>query len=412
MCRRALDYFEANRQTIAEQISWQMGRPIAHSSGEVSGLVERASYMMDIAEPSLADIVPKPSAGFKRFIRREPLGTVLVVAPWNYPLLTTTNAVFPALLAGNSVILKPSAQTPLAAEHFAKAFEHSGIPDGGLQCLHLNHADTSAIIQRKAVDFVCFTGSVDAGRRIAVAAAERFVGAGLELGGKDPAYVMPDADMTNTVEQLIDGAFFNAGQSCCGIERIYAHESIYQEFVERYCAGVRAYRLGNPLEASTTLGPVAKQSAAAYIREQIKSAESQGAKRTIAADSFPADDGRGCYLAPQVLIEVNHDMSIMREESFGPVVGIMPVKNHDQAITLMNDSDLGLTASLWTQDAKVAEAMGARIQTGTVFMNRCDYLDPALAWTGVKDTGLGVSLSALGFAQLSRAKSYHLKLGD
>ncbi|NNC55720.1 MAG: aldehyde dehydrogenase family protein, partial [Pseudomonadales bacterium] len=321
ICQRALNYFDEHRNTIAEQISWQMGRPIAHSGGEVSGVIERARYMMDIAEVSLADIVPKPSAGFKRFVRKQPLGTVLVVAPWNYPLLTTTNAVFPALLAGNSVILKPSAQTPLAAEHFAAAFDEAGLPAGGLQCLHLDHAATSRLIEQKGVDFVCFTGSVEAGRRIAMTAAQRFIGAGLELGGKDPAYVMPDANIDEAVAQLVDGAFFNAGQSCCGIERIYVHQHLYKDFVENYSEAVKALKLGNPLDTGTTLGPVAKQAAAKFIREQISAAVNQGAKGTLTASNFQADDQNGCYLAPQVLINVSHEMSIMRDESFGPVVG-------------------------------------------------------------------------------------------
>jgi len=409
ICETAVQYFESNRELIAEEICWQMGRPLGYCAGEIGGLAERARHMIAIAEHSLADEVPPGRDGFTRFIRREPLGIVFTVAPWNYPLLTTVNSVIPALMAGNSVLLKPSAQTPLCGEHFVKAFQAAGLPDGVLQCLYLSHENTAKIISSSAVDFVCFTGSVTAGQHIEQAAAGTFTGLGLELGGKDPAYVLADADLEYSVAQLVDGAFFNSGQSCCGIERIYVAESNYSKFVEAYIEQVKDYQLGNPLLAKTTLGPVVRTAAADWVRQQIDQASSMGAKKCIDASLFESNKEGTPYLAPQVLIDVNHDMSVMKEESFGPVVGIMPVANDEDAIQLMNDSDLGLTASLWTQDQTRAESLGNRLQTGTVFMNRCDYLDPALAWTGVKNTGRGVTLSSLGYLQLTRAKSFHLK---
>jgi acyl-CoA reductase-like NAD-dependent aldehyde dehydrogenase len=409
VCEKAIRYFEENAQQIATEISWQMGRPIAYGAGEINGLAERARFMIASAPSALADYIPEPKAGFKRFIRRDPLGVVFTVAPWNYPLLTTVNSVFPALMAGNSVLLKPSAQTPLTGEHFAKAFEQAGLPPGVLQCLFLSHEATTDIISSGAVDFVCFTGSVGAGQRVEKAAAGTFIGLGLELGGKDPAYVRADADLDYTVEQLVDGAFFNSGQSCCGIERIYVDESLYDDFVARFVEITQGYRLGNPLESNTTLGPVVRPAAADWVRQQTREAITAGAKALIDTSAFILDDGKGAYLAPQVLVDVDHSMSVMREESFGPVVGIMKVSSDEQALHLMNDSDLGLTASLWTQDQDAAEAMGDKLQTGTVFLNRCDYLDPALPWTGVKNTGRGETLSVLGFDQLTRSKSFHFK---
>ncbi|HAO87427.1 MAG TPA: aldehyde dehydrogenase [Gammaproteobacteria bacterium] len=409
ICEAAVQYFEEKQTQIAEEIAWQMGRPIAFAGGEVNGLAERARHMIASAEQSLADIVPAKQEGFNRFIRRQPLGTVFTIAPWNYPLLTAVNSIVPALMAGNSVILKPSAQVPLCGEHFTQAFEATGIPEGVIQNLFLSHADTEKIIGSRELDFVCFTGSVPAGQRIEQAAAGTFVGVSLELGGKDPAYVREDADFDSSVESLVDGTFFNSGQSCCGIERIYVHETLFDKFVEAYVEQVKQYVLASPLEKQTTLGPVVKNSAADWVRKQVAAAIDAGATPCIDPSHFPNATDDTTYLAPQVLIDVNHKMSVMSEESFGPVVGIMPVSNDEEAVGLMNDSDLGLTASLWTQNESLTEQLGERLQCGTVFMNRCDYLDPALVWTGVKNTGRGAALSELGYHQLTQTKSFHLK---
>ena len=409
ICESAVAYFESKQTQIAEEIAWQMGRPVAFAGGEVNGLAERARHMIAIAEQSLADVVPEAKAGLKRFIRRGPVGTVLTIAPWNYPLLTSVNSIVPALMAGNSVLLKASAQVPLCGEHFAQAFRSAGLPKGVFQNLFLSHEDTERIANSGQMDFICFTGSVPAGQRIEQAAAGTFAGVALELGGKDPAYVMEDANFDDAVENLVDGAFFNSGQSCCGIERIYVHETLFENFVEAYVEKVKQYRLTNPLQPDTTLGPVVRTSAADWVRNQVSEAVSEGASACIDPALFPAAADNTPYLAPQVLTHVNHNMSVMTEESFGPVVGIMPVTNDAEAIHLMNDSDLGLTASLWTQDQARAEQLGEQLECGTVFMNRADYLDPALVWTGVKNTGRGAALSEFGYHQLTQPKSFHLK---
>ena len=407
----AIDWLVAHKDEVAAAITHSMGRPISQSPGEVKGLEERARYMLSIADTALADIVPEEKAGFKRFLRREPVGVVLVMAPWNYPFLTAVNAIVPALAAGNVVLLKHSSQTPQVAELFQAAFDAADLPVGVFQSLHMNHADTDALLQSDAVDFVAFTGSVNGGHQVQAAISKRFIGAGLELGGKDPAYVRADADVASAAENLVDGAFFNSGQSCCGIERIYVHASVYEAFVQAFVAVTQQYRLGNPTDANTNLGPMVRSSAADFVRAQIAEAVAQGAKSLVDEAAFPASQVGTAYLSPHVLVNVNHNMRVMREESFGPVVGIMAVQDDEEAIRLMNDSDFGLTASIWTQDALAAEALAGEIATGTVFMNRCDYLDPALAWTGVKDTGHGISLSELGYAQLTRVKSYHLRVG-
>ena len=407
---RAVDAFVARTDEIATELTWQMGRPVGQTPGEVRGFEERARYMIEAAPRALAEIEAGPKQGFRRFIRREPLGVAVVVAPWNYPYLTSVNAVVPALMAGNAVILKHSSQTPLCAERYAAALAEAGLPDGIFQYLHMSHAGAEALIRDARVDYVAFTGSVPGGHAISQAIAGRFIGAGLELGGKDPAWVRADADLGFAVENLVDGAFFNSGQSCCGIERIYVHADLYDGFVEGFVDLTRKYRLGNPLEADTNLGPMVRAGAADFVRGQVADALKAGAKSLIDPADFPADKPGSPYMAPQVLIDVDHSMRLMREESFGPVIGIMKVASDDEAVALMNDSEFGLTASVWTADADAAISVGERVETGTWFMNRCDYLDPALAWTGVKNSGRGCTLSVVGYEQLTRPKSYHLRV--
>jgi acyl-CoA reductase-like NAD-dependent aldehyde dehydrogenase len=407
-----VDAFVAKRDEIALELTWQMGRPIRYTPGEVRGFEERARHMIDIAPQALADIDVGPKPGFRRFIRREPLGTVLVIAPWNYPYLTAVNAVVPALMAGNAVLLKHSHQTPLCAERMQAAAEEASLPDGLLQALHLSHEATTRVIKDVGIDHVAFTGSVPAGGAVERAAAGRFIGVGLELGGKDPAYVRADADLDHAVENLVDGAFFNSGQSCCGIERIYVHASVCDRFVEGAVELTRRYVLGDPTRDETTLGPMVRTAAADFVRGQIADARRQGALALIEERTFPESRSGTPYLAPQILVDVDHTMRVMREETFGPAVGIMKVASDQEAIRLMNDSDFGLTAAIWTRDIEAAEAIGAELETGTVFMNRCDYLDPALAWTGVKQSGRGVTLSTLGYEHLTRPKSFHLRLAQ
>jgi len=407
---RFVDAFIARKQQIAEEISWQMGRPISQSPGEVRGFEERARHMVAIAPKALSDLDVDAKEGFRRFIRREPLGVVLVLAPWNYPYLTSVNSVVPAIMAGNAVVLKHSNQTPLCAERFAEAFAQAGLPEGVFQFVHCRHDQSARMIASPMVDFVAFTGSVAGGHAVQKAASDRFIGTGLELGGKDPGYVRPDADLAHAVENLVDGAMFNSGQSCCGIERIYAHEKIYDAFVDGFVKLTRQYRLGNPLEPNVNLGPMVRARAADFARGQVREAVAAGARSLVDPKDFPADKDGTPYMAPQVLVDVNHSMRLMREESFAPVIGIMKARSDEEAIALMNDSEYGLTAAIWTSDPDAAISIGERVDTGTWFMNRCDYLDPALAWTGVKNSGRGCTLSVVGYEQLTRLKSFHLRV--
>lgn len=407
---RFCDAFETHAAAIARELTLQIGRPIRYAPNEVRGMLERARYMIAIAPTALADVEPEPKAGFQRFMRREPLGVVLTVAAWNYPYLIAVNSVVPALMAGNAVILKHSAQTPLCAERFAQCLEAAGLPAGVFQVLHMAHADTERVIADPRIDFVAFTGSVAGGHAVQHAAAERFIGLGLELGGCDPVYVRPDANLNHAIENIVDGAYFNSGQSCCGLQRVYVHEALYDQFVEGFVALTRQYLLGNPLDEATTLGPVVRTAAADTIRAQVQASIKAGARAAIDPRLFPQDRAGSPYLAPQVLLDVDHGMPVMREEIFGPVAGIMRVRSDEQAIALMNDSSFGLTAAVWTADAAAALRIGSQVETGTWFMNRCDYLDPALAWVGVKDSGRGCTLSSIGYEHLTRPKSYHLRL--
>jgi acyl-CoA reductase-like NAD-dependent aldehyde dehydrogenase len=406
---KAIDSMLAMREEVAPELAWQMGRPVRYGAGELGGFEERARAMIAMAESALAPITPEPKQGFKCYIAREPVGLVLTVAPWNYPYLTAVNSVVPALMAGNAVLLKHAAQTLLVGDRFQRAMDQAGLPKGLFRTLTLSHDNTSTLIGSGAIDQVCFTGSVAAGKTIERAAAGTFAGVGLELGGKDPAYVRPDVDLKHAIENIVDGAYFNSGQCCCGIERVYVHADVYDKFVDGFADLTRQYVLGDPLDQNTTLGPMAQPRLAATVRDHIAEALHKGARALIDSKAFARDKVDSTYVAPQVLVNVDHAMKVMMDETFGPVAGIMKVRDDAEAIRLMNDSPYGLTASIWTRDMDAAERIGAEIETGTVYMNRADYLDPGLAWTGVKDTGRGATLSRVGYESLTRPKSYHLR---
>jgi acyl-CoA reductase-like NAD-dependent aldehyde dehydrogenase len=409
MVRRFVELAVHDTDAVAQELTMQMGRPVRDGGAEVGGWLLRGRTMVDLAPQALADIELGARDGFTRYIRREPLGVVFVVAPWNYPWLTAVNALVPALVAGNTVVLKHSEQTPLVAERIGRAAREAGLPEGVLQVLYLDHGGVADVISDPRIAFVAFTGSVEGGHAIQQAASKRFIGAALELGGKDPAYVCSDADVARTAANLVEGSFYNAGQSCCGVERIYVHRNVYDPFLEAFVSMANELQLGDPRDSSTTLGPVVRIRNAEGIQAQIDEAIAAGARPLLDPSHF-AETERGLpYMAPQALVDVDHSMRIMSEETFGPAVGIMQVRNDAEAIALMNDSLYGLTASVWTTDLEHAQQIGARVETGTWFMNRCDYLDPELAWVGVKDSGRGCSLSALGYAQLTRPKSFHLR---
>lgn len=409
LCRQFTKVFDAERDEIAADITRQMGKPIAQARGEVSRMLERAEYVTSIAQKTLADEPVPDLRGFRRYIRHEPLGVVLDIAAWNYPLLIAVNVIVPAVLAGNAVIIKHSTRTPLCGAAFAEAFSEAGAPEHLVQNVVADHAVTEAFIQHRGIDYVSFTGSVRGGHEVMRSASNRFVDVSLELGGKDPAYVCGDGPFEFAVQNCVDGAFYNAGQSCCAIERIYVEEDIYDDFVEAYIAETKRYAvLGDPMAVKTTLGPMANRSAPAFLARHVEEAVHAGGKLVVSAADFAVPE-RGWFFAPAVVSDAPQDCSLMQEESFGPVVGIAPVSGDEEAVRLMNDSRYGLTASVWTSDPARAIRLGEQLETGTVFMNRCDYCDPALPWVGVKDTGRGCSLSHYGLLRLSRLKSMHLR---
>ena len=404
-----IDNLIALKPEVSKEICWQIGRPISQCGNELRGFEERSRHMVEIAKESLRDIPATKNDEFDNYIYKSPLGVIFVMAPWNYPIITATNTIVPALLAGNTIVIKHSSQTPRCAELISQAFENTGLPEGVFQFVHTDHQACEKIISDPRIAHVVFTGSVRGGQEVKKYIGTRFINVGLELGGKDPAYVRSDADLNHAVENLVDGAMFNSGQSCCGIERIYVDQSIYKDFIDGFKTITEQYKLGDPSQEDINLGPVVRLSAANFIRSQISEAEKQGAKRLIDESKFSIAKDDNCYIAPQVMIDVDHSMRFMMEETFGPAVGIMPVKDHQEAKQLMNDSPYGLTASIWTKDLDFAKDFGREIETGTFFMNRCDYLDPALAWTGVKDTGVGCSLSVLAFDQFTRPQSFHMR---
>jgi acyl-CoA reductase-like NAD-dependent aldehyde dehydrogenase len=406
ICREFVDAFRSIKETVALDITRQMGKPLVQARREVDTMLDRAEAMLRLAPASLADDPLPPKEGFHRFIRHEPLGIVLDIPAWNYPLLIAVNVVIPALLAGNAVLIKHARLTALCGDAFVDAFRKTSLPPDLVASVHVDHAAVSSLIQKHAVDFVSFTGSVEGGREVYRQASSQLLDMGLELGGKDPALVCEDANFNYAVANLVDGAFYNAGQSCCAVERIYVMRPLFSKFVDAYIAEVEKYKVGDPEDPAIDIGPLAQRKGLDLIESQISHAVGRGAKVLTGGSRVP---GRGYFFQPTVLTNVDHSMTVMMEESFGPVIGIMPVNSEEEAVRLMNDSPYGLTASIWTEDAVRGEALADKTAAGTVYVNRCDYLDPELAWVGIKDSGHGCTLSHLGFQHLTRPKSFHIR---
>lgn len=401
-----------------------MGRPIAYTPVEIKTAIKRAQYLIDIAPEALSENIPvlgEVEPNFKRYLQRsEPLGVILVIFAWNYPYLILVNSLIPALLAGNAVILKPSPQTPTIAEHVVQMLEEAGLPKGVVQYLHTGKVEElKPLIQNEEVDHICFTGSVAGGQAVQrlVVEGRRGIrcGVGLELGGKDPAYVREDfagdeKGIRWAAEEIIDGAIFNSGQSCCAIERVYVHEKVYDQFLSECKKVLEGYRVDDPTKKEAQIGPVVSKRAKDMILKQVADAVKAGAKdETPANTTFANLNPEGNYVAPVLLSGVSHRMSVMMDETFGPVVPVQKVSSDEEAVKLMNDSQFGLTASVWTKDMSKGESLIPHIEAGTVFVNRADFPSPDLAWTGWKDSGKGVTLSRFGFEQFVKVKSVHVK---
>ncbi|PWY89038.1 aldehyde dehydrogenase family protein [Aspergillus heteromorphus CBS 117.55] len=411
---RALNNLEKIKDELAIEITEQMGRPIAYTGIEVATAIKRSHYLTSISDSVLGEAGTVPGEaekGFKRFVKRKPVGVVFIMFAWNYPYLVLVNSLIPAILAGNAVILKPSPQTPTIAEQVAGAFHDAGLPRDTLQYIHSGSPTLlESLIQTPMVNHICFTGSVEGGLAVQKVAAHRIVNIGLELGGKDPAYVRDDVDVAWAAEEIVDGAIFNSGQSCCAIERVYVHAKIYDQFVAEVKRVLSTYRVGDPFDHKTQIGPVISSRAKEDIETHIADAVEKGAvDETPANETFDNLPGGGNYVKPTLLTGCNHKMLVMTQETFGPVIPVMKVESDDEAIQLMNDSEFGLTASVWSKDVAAAEELIERVEAGTVFINRSDYPSPDLAWTGWKNSGRGVTLSRFGFEQFVKLKSYHIK---
>lgn len=407
---RFCDLLQKNKNALAREITLQMGKPLSQAVGEVNTCIARTKAMIEMAPAELADEILPVIPGLSRKLAKEPVGVVLCVAPWNYPLMTAVNCIVPAVLAGNSVLLKHSPRTPLCAGSFERLMLEAGAPHGLVQSVHTQNSDVDYMIAKKAIQHVQFTGSVNTGHILYKSVANtRFIDIGLELGGKDAAYVAPDANLKYAVESLIDGAMYNAGQSCCGIERVYVHESLYEKFLNDCIPGIQQYVLGDPLVAATNMGPLAMAPSITFMTKQVEDATKNGAKVLIGGTAINDTAGKGRFFAPTLIRDCTHQMSIMTEETFGPILAVASVKDDAHALKMMNDSEYGLTSAVYTESDERAQAMALQLETGTVFKNRCDYLDPYLSWTGQKDTGRGISLSRHGFRAFSRVKSYNFK---
>ncbi|EFY98361.1 aldehyde dehydrogenase family protein [Metarhizium robertsii] len=409
--KKFLKELSSHEAELAEELTVQMGRPIAFTGKEITTAIKRAEYLLKISDEALKDTEGEPERGFTRFIRKLPVGPVLIIFAWNYPYLILMNSIIPAILAGNTVILKPSPQTPTIVEHVAQFFAAAGLPEGVLQYFHCGSPSAmESLIRDPRIAHVCFTGSVAGGLAVQKAASDRIVNVGLELGGKDPAYIRDDVDVAWAAEEIVDGAVFNSGQSCCSLERVYVDEKIHDAFVESVQKVLRGYKLGDPFDKTTHVGPVISRRSKEAIESHIKDALDKGAKdATPDNESFNNPPPKGNFVKPTLLTGVDHTMTVMTEETFGPVIPVMKVKSDSEAIKLMNDSEFGLTASIWTKDTEKGYELAEDVEAGTVFVNRCDYPSPDLAWTGFKNSGKGQTLGRFGFEQFVKSKSFHMK---
>ncbi|OLN81203.1 Succinate-semialdehyde dehydrogenase [NADP(+)] 2 [Colletotrichum chlorophyti] len=409
--KKALELLLNVKDDLANELTTQMGRPISYTAGEVATAVKRGEYLLKISDDVLKDTDGEAEKGFKRFIRKLPVGPVLIIFAWNYPYLILVNGLIPALLAGNTVILKPSPQTPTVVERVAKVFEEAGLPKGVLQYFHSGSpVQIESIVRNPKVKLVCFTGSVAGGLAVQKAASDRIVNVGLELGGKDPAYVRGDVDIDWAAAEIVDGAVFNSGQSCCSVERVYVDDKIHDAFVEAVQKVLKGYKLGDPFDKGTHVGPVISKRSKETIESHIKDAVAKGATdATPENETFSNPPPKGNFVKPTLLTGVDHTMTVMTEETFGPVIPVQRVKSDEEAVRLMNDSEFGLTASIWTKDTDRGYELADQVEAGTVFVNRCDFPSPDLAWTGWKNSGKGQTLSRFGFDQFVKLKSYHIK---
>lgn len=394
-----------NKEECARTLTKEMGKPLTQSLREVEGTANRIGFFLEHVEKTMHDETVSKSSDMVETLSFEPLGVIANISAWNYPYFVGSNVFIPALLTGNAVLYKPSEYASLTGQKIAQLFEEAGLPSALFQTV-TGGGDVGARLLEQPLNGVFFTGSVETGRKIATAVAPRFIRLGLELGGKDPAYVCDDVDVETVAENLVDGAFYNAGQSCCSVERIYIHDKVFNAFTEAFCEKTKKLVVGDPLSESTFIGPLARKAQIRVLNEQVSDAQTKGALVLVTGGH---QEGRGWYYRPVVLGNVDHTMKLMREESFGPIIGLMRVKNDSEAIRLMNDTSYGLTASVHTKNEDRAREILEAVNTGTVYWNCCDRVSPLLPWTGRKDSGMGSTLSKLGIFSFVQPKAWHMR---
>ena len=395
----------AELETLATTLTQEVGKPIAQSRNELNGLLPRLDFFLEQAEGAMRDEHVLDGGGMHEQISHQPLGVVANISAWNYPYFVGCNVIVPALLTGNAVLYKPSEYATLSGRHITRLLHAAGVPADVMQCL-VGGGAVGAALLAQPLDGVFFTGSHATGQRIAQAVANRFVKLQLELGGKDPTYVRADADPKAAAESLADGAMYNTGQSCCSVERIYVHEAIHDAFVEHFLATVASFKAGDPMDPGTYIGAITRAPQLDVLDAQVADAKAKGATLRCGGQRLP---GPGHHYAPTVFTGVDHTMDLMREESFGPVIGIQKVSSDDEALRLMNDTRYGLTAGVYTKDEAAARALLAQVNAGTVYWNCCDRVSPRLPWSGHGDSGVGLTLSVYGIQAFTRPKAWHLK---
>ncbi len=392
-------------EPLARTLTQEVGKPISQSRSEINGLIPRLDYFLAQTEAAVGDQQVSDSGGMQEQISHVPLGVVANISAWNYPYFVGCNVIVPALLTGNAVLYKPSEHATLTGQHITRLLHASGVPPAVLACL-VGGAEVGQALLAQPIDGLFFTGSHATGQRIAQVLAPRLVKLQLELGGKDPSYVRADADPLAAAESLADGAMYNTGQSCCSVERIYVHADVFESFVEHFCHTVDSLKAGDPMDTATTLGAITRAPQLALLAAQVADALAKGATLRRGGHPLP---GPGNGFEATVLTEVNHTMDLMREESFGPIIGIQKVASDDEAVALMNDTRYGLTAGVYTPDETAARALLSRVNAGSVYWNCCDRVSPRLPWSGVGDSGIGLTLSEQGIQTFTRPKAWHLR---
>ena len=402
---RFRDVVVGESDRLARVLTTEVGKPISQSRNELKGLLPRIDFFLAETARTLKPEKISAEAAMEERITHEPLGVVANISAWNYPWFVGSNVFLPALLAGNTVLYKPSEFASMTGLEIARLLHESGVPEDVFIAI-IGGRETGAALLKQPVDGVFFTGSYATGRRIAEAVRGRMVKLQLELGGKDPIYVCDDVDVAKAAAGIADGAFYNTGQSCCSVERIYVNEKVFKPFVDAFVAEVKGYKRGDPADDKTYIGPLTRAPQVKVLEAQVKDAKKRGAK--VLTGGAPIR-GKGNWFEPTVLVDVNHSMDVMRDESFGPVIGIMPVRNDAEAVKLMNDTEYGLTAGVYTNDRRRAEKILAGVGSGSVYWNCCDRVSPRLPWSGVGNSGIGLTLSTYGIETFTRPKAWHLR---